>query len=103
MAKENQKQLNFWIDKTVLQDVDNFVKDRAFHTRTSFLLKSLDVVIKSPELLDEDYLKKLQSDRELLKELVKLFTKIPCEFEFDARPHELKRIQEIQKELEVIE
>ena len=103
MASENQKQLNFWIDKNKLVEIDAFVEKANYHTRTKFLLKSLNTTMKNPELLEEDYLRKLQSDRELLKELIKLFDRIPCEFDFDARSHEFARIQEIQKELGINE
>jgi len=101
MLKERKgfKQLNFWIKIDKLTEIDDFVKKSKYNTRTTFLTESLEIVFKNPDLLDEFYLKKLQSDRELLKELIKLFDRIPCEFDFDARSHEITRIQEIQKEL----
>lgn len=103
MTKEREgcKQLNFWIEDDVLEETDKFWKEKGFHTRTKYLLKSLDITQKNPELLEDGFLTKLQSDRDLLKQLIKLFDNIPCEFNFDGRPHEINRIMEIRKELEL--
>ena len=100
MSKRKGKtQLNFYIKDEKVTQMDELVKEKKTHTRTNLLVKCLAAISETPDILTEGYVKKLQFDRELLFELIKLFDKIPCQFEFDARSHEIQRIQEIQEEL----